>query len=32
VFNAFIANKKLEWREYSTQVTQFEIDRYLPIL
>ncbi|MCK5587016.1 glutamine synthetase, partial [Candidatus Bipolaricaulota bacterium] len=32
VFNAFIANKKIEWREYSTQVTEFEINRYLPIL
>ena len=32
VFNAFIANKKIEWREYSTQVTEYEINRYLPIL
>ncbi|MBN1855495.1 MAG: glutamine synthetase [Dehalococcoidia bacterium] len=32
VFKAFIANKKIEWREYSTQVTEYEINRYLPIL
>jgi len=31
VFNAFIANKKLEWDEYRTQVTEFEIKRYLPV-
>jgi glutamine synthetase len=32
VFNAFVANKKLEWDEYRTQVTEFELKRYLPIL
>ena len=32
VFNAFIANKKIEWDEYRTQVTEFEIKRYLPII
>jgi len=31
VFNAFIANKKIEWDEYRTQVTEFEIKRYLPV-
>ena len=32
VFDSFVANKKLEWSEYRSQVTQFEIDRYLPRL
>ncbi len=32
VFNAFITNKKIEWNEYRTQVTEYELKRYLPIL
>lgn len=32
VFNAFIANKKAEWDAYRINVTQWELDRYLPIL
>ena len=32
VFDAFIQNKEIEWNEYSSQVTEFELDRYLPIL
>jgi glutamine synthetase len=32
VFNAFIENKKIEWNQYRTQVTDYEIKRYLPIL
>ena len=32
VFNAFIENKKIEWDHYRTQVTEFELKRYLPIL
>ncbi|MBE9505772.1 MAG: type I glutamate--ammonia ligase [Chloroflexi bacterium] len=32
VFEAFIQNKRIEWQEYSTQVTEYEINRYLPIL
>nr|NIM04316.1 glutamine synthetase [Armatimonadota bacterium]NIM75221.1 glutamine synthetase [Armatimonadota bacterium]NIN04862.1 glutamine synthetase [Armatimonadota bacterium]NIO95797.1 glutamine synthetase [Armatimonadota bacterium] len=32
VFNAFIENKKIEWDTYRAQVTNYEIDRYLPIL
>ena len=32
VFEFFIRNKKLEWDEYKAQVTQYEIDKYLPIL
>lgn len=32
VFNKFIENKKIEWDHYRTHVSQFEIDKYLPIL
>ncbi len=32
LFGYFIRNKKLEWDEYKAQVTQFEINKYLPIL
>jgi glutamine synthetase len=32
VFEWFIRNKQAEWAAYKTQVTQFELDRYLPRL
>ena len=32
VFSAFIENKKIEWDRYRTQVTEYELNRYLPIL
>jgi glutamine synthetase len=32
VFEAFIQNKKIEWDDYRTQVTEYELNRYLPIL
>jgi glutamine synthetase len=32
VFNAFIANKRIEWDQYRSQVTDYEIGKYLPIL
>jgi len=32
VFDAFIQNKKIEWDQYRTQVTDYELKRYLPIL
>jgi glutamine synthetase len=32
IFNKFIANKKIEWDKYRTHVTQYEIEKYLPIL
>ena len=32
VFEAFITNKKVEWDYYRTQVSDYEIQRYLPIL
>ncbi|MFC2045362.1 glutamine synthetase family protein [Chloroflexota bacterium] len=32
LFTAFIQNKKIEWDQYSTQVTDFELKKYLPIL
>ncbi|MGZ4902993.1 MAG: glutamine synthetase family protein [Halobacteriota archaeon] len=32
VFDRFIELKKKEWDDYRQQVTQYELDRYLPIL
>ncbi|MBA3051552.1 MAG: glutamine synthetase, partial [Candidatus Omnitrophica bacterium] len=32
VFDKLIENKKIEWDKYRQQVTQFELDNYLPIL
>jgi glutamine synthetase len=32
VFNAFVQNKKIEWDLYRTQVTEYELQRHLPIL
>jgi glutamine synthetase len=32
VFEAFIKNKKIEWDQYRTQVTDYELKTYLPIL
>ncbi len=32
VFHSFIENKKVEWDLYRTQVTDYEVKRYLPIL
>jgi len=32
VFNSLIKNKKIEWDRYRSHVTDFEINRYLPIL
>jgi len=32
VFSRLIALKKKEWDDYLTQVTQYELDRYLPVL
>jgi glutamine synthetase len=32
VFEWFIRNKRSEWKDYKTQVTPFELDRYLPTL
>ena len=32
VFDFFLRNKRAEWEEYRRQVTQFELDRYLPVL
>ncbi len=31
VFNAFIQNKLIEWDAYRTQVTEYELKRYLPV-
>lgn len=32
IFDKFIENKKIEWDNYRTQVTDYEIKKYLPIL
>jgi glutamine synthetase len=32
IFQKFIENKKIEWDQYRTHVSQFELERYLPIL
>ncbi|MFQ5809408.1 MAG: glutamine synthetase family protein [Armatimonadota bacterium] len=32
IFNAFIENKKIEWRDYRAQVHGYEIDQYLGVL
>jgi glutamine synthetase len=32
VFKAFIENKKIEWDQYRTQVTEYELKKYLPVL
>ena len=32
VFESFLENKRIEWNEYRSQVTDFEIKRYFPVL
>jgi glutamine synthetase len=32
VFQRFVENKKIEWDQFRVHVTQFEIERYLPVL
>ncbi|MBW2063755.1 MAG: glutamine synthetase [Deltaproteobacteria bacterium] len=32
IFEKFIENKKIEWDQYRTHVSQYEIERYLPVL
>jgi glutamine synthetase len=32
IFQKFIENKKIEWDRYRTHISQFELDKYLPIL
>ena len=31
IFNSFVQNKKIEWNQYRTQITEYELRRYLPI-
>ena len=31
-FESFIRNKKAEWDDYRSQVTEYEIEQYLPNL
>jgi glutamine synthetase len=32
IFDNFIRNKEMEWREFEATVTQYEVDRYLKVL
>jgi glutamine synthetase len=32
IFEKFIANKKIEWDQYRTHVSRYEIEKYLPVL
>jgi glutamine synthetase len=32
IFNALLLNKRIEWDQYRTSVSQYEIDKYLPML
>lgn len=32
VFDKFIANKKIEWENYSKHITKYELEKYLPVL
>ncbi len=32
IFNKFLENKRIEWDEYRTHVSAYEVDKYLPIL
>jgi glutamine synthetase len=32
VFEYVLRNKRAEWLDYRRQVSQFELDRYLPVL
>jgi glutamine synthetase len=32
IFQKFIENKKVEWDRFRIHVSQYEIDRYLPML
>ena len=32
IFNKVLANKKIEWDRFRTQVTDYELKQYLPIL
>jgi glutamine synthetase len=32
VFESFLENKRIEWNEYRAHVTDFEIQRYFPVL
>jgi glutamine synthetase len=32
IYNKFLHNKRIEWDNFRTHVSQYEIERYLPIL
>ena len=32
IYNTLLANKRMEWDEYRIRVTEYEVEKYLPIL
>lgn len=32
IYNKFIANKEIEWDQYRTHVSRYELEKYLPVL
>ena len=32
IFEKFLANKKIEWDQYRSQITNWELEKYLPVL
>jgi glutamine synthetase len=32
IFDNFVRNKEIEWREFESTVTEYEVDRYLKVL
>jgi glutamine synthetase len=32
ILNSFIRNKQIEWQQYRSTVTDYEVGRYLPML
>jgi glutamine synthetase len=32
VFHVFIQSKQIDWNQYRSQITEYELERYLPIL
>ena len=32
IFDNFLANKRIEWDQYRTQITKWELDKYMPVL
>ncbi|MEN6466636.1 MAG: glutamine synthetase, partial [Syntrophaceae bacterium] len=32
IFNKFVENKKIEWDRYRVHVSEYELEKYLPIM